>query len=375
MVQYLESTMIILCVLIAAKNTHAAIYTPGKRWGHTANLIENKIYILGGADATNQTYQDFFYLDLSVNFTISAPAFILNKKFENFTGLNLATSVVKDNKSIYIYGGVKSTSNDSQEISSAVFEINPNVNSTSLTKNTSIEELTFSGSEPQGRYGTQAVITNSSQIVVWGGLSNDNRTWICDPEARTWRDPKPSKSPKPKIDFTATYLPDGRVIYIGGTFVLNEKFSDINQIWTYNTIKNEWTNYTAKGDMIQPRAKHSAVLDGQHIIIYGGISEPLLTEKNSLAVLDTIDFSWKQPNIQNPQYGPQQVPNHHSSTLYNNQMIVTFGQAEPEKLVNSVYVMDTKDQAYAWVPSYVPSPVTIINVSFIYFVQSTEGKT
>ena len=65
-----HTTLWILFQLLIEINCQMTPFKPGVRNGHTATLLDNKLYILGGRDdamipiSTN----DFFYLDVSVQF-------------------------------------------------------------------------------------------------------------------------------------------------------------------------------------------------------------------------------------------------------------------------------------------------------------------
>src|SRR5215469_8257202 len=105
----------LLFQLLIEINCQGMPFKPAARMGHTATLIENKLYILNGVDGTlnpNGTFvaeygnNDFFYLDVSVPFNTQ------NLSWKNLTNINTvpphsyATSVRDgaNNSTLLLYG-------------------------------------------------------------------------------------------------------------------------------------------------------------------------------------------------------------------------------------------------------------------------------
>src|SRR6266540_5207075 len=105
---------------------------PFKRYGHTATLIDNKLYILGGKNISNDDEKivgkQFFYLDVSVSFKTQELLWI------NLTGMNddpshtLAASVNggSDNNTLFLFGGFSLNSNETMDL---VYTFNAKTNS------------------------------------------------------------------------------------------------------------------------------------------------------------------------------------------------------------------------------------------------------
>ena len=75
---------------------------------HSASLVENKLYVAGGAADDITFLKDTFYLDLSINFTLENPPFINDATTPNLTNsLDKMASAVggKDNATIFLFGG------------------------------------------------------------------------------------------------------------------------------------------------------------------------------------------------------------------------------------------------------------------------------
>ncbi|KAF0531621.1 galactose oxidase [Gigaspora margarita] len=87
---------------------------------------------------------------------------------------------------------------------------------------------------------------------------------IFDTTSMTWSTLPLPTDVLPRLDYSATLLPLGLIIYIGGFTKLTHHPYILHKIF----------ELTASGIIIQPRYGHSAVLtkDG-NIIIFGGASE------------------------------------------------------------------------------------------------------
>src|SRR4051812_43127060 len=95
-----------LFILLLIIQSYNAVYNPEPRMMHSASLIKNKLYVIGGA--STDILNDTFYLDLSLNFTLDNSPFI-----NDITTPNLAISIDnmayatggKDNNIIFLFGG------------------------------------------------------------------------------------------------------------------------------------------------------------------------------------------------------------------------------------------------------------------------------
>ncbi|CAG8721762.1 11102_t:CDS:1, partial [Rhizophagus irregularis] len=59
---------ILLQALVVKVNCQMTPFKPTVYHRHTATLIDNKLYILGGYDLNNNQIKEFFYLDVSAPF-------------------------------------------------------------------------------------------------------------------------------------------------------------------------------------------------------------------------------------------------------------------------------------------------------------------
>src|SRR5436190_11667387 len=103
-------TLSILLQCLVDVKSQAAIFKPDSRTTHTATLINNKLYILGGV-ASNDTQPKgaFFYLDVSVPFNTNELKWNdLSATTKNILPPNDYSAAVKggaNNDTLFLYGG------------------------------------------------------------------------------------------------------------------------------------------------------------------------------------------------------------------------------------------------------------------------------
>ncbi|KAF0416737.1 galactose oxidase [Gigaspora margarita] len=211
-------------------------------------LMTNFIFFGGATDTTNPSNEEF-YIDLSNRFDIFTPPF---KKVSIGmpVGENLGTRVSSpDNSTTFLIGG--------------------RMTSTSTAIN--------------------SVIDSKGQTYIFGGTDSKTRTYtsngnwfyemsIFDTTSMTWSTLPLLTDVLPRLDFTATLLSTGLIIYIGEYVYLLIYFMNNNHIMyililIFDTKSLSWSNKTASGITIQSRYGHSAILtkDGD-IVIFSGAS-------------------------------------------------------------------------------------------------------
>ncbi|RHZ88875.1 hypothetical protein Glove_21g300 [Diversispora epigaea] len=308
---------------------------------HSTALIDKKLYFIGGYNSkTDRT--PFFYLDLNQSFYISSPAYVnLEAPPVNIIW---ATACVggANNTTIFIFGGI------SWYRKSASYIMDKLINTFDATSREwsapPIER------EPIRRRGLQAVIDNKGNMYMFGGYYEfDNYTEyfkdmiIFNTITFTYSIGSTINRPPSVAGYTATLLPNGIIVYIGGK-VWNGIVS-IKNITMYDIKEDSW-NYTIARfpKDIEDRSYHSAVLtpDGR-IICFGGISIFHITVSPSLIVLNTTSFEWSYPE----HFGMKPPKLHsHSATLVENHMIIGFGNVTTERTSSRIYMLDIRN--YTW---------------------------
>jgi len=166
--------------------------------------------------------------------------------------------------------------------------------------------------------------------------------------------------------YTATVLPDGKIVYIGGRFGNDTSIIDVpmNQVYVYDTKTNVWSTEPTNGIIPGARNGHSASLtsDGR-IIIYGGMNVNDQMADPVLAVLDTTtsSYTWSLPEVTNPIGSALVTP----SVMVDNFMILYAGLNASStrifKYFDKVFMLDTT--SYTW---YALDPVVSSEKENIY---------
>ncbi|KAF0549487.1 galactose oxidase [Gigaspora margarita] len=212
----------------------------------------------------------------------------------------------------------------------------------------------------------QAVIDNNGKIFTFGGTNynsltsnhiynfyNDMNT--LDITTMTWSTQTQSQSALTYYAYTATLLPNGLIVYIGGRSGSKTSANNTNmaQIQVFDTKLYTWSTKLASGTTIASRRHHSAVLtqDG-NIIIYGGSTHDrsgnITYVFSDIAVLNTNSWVWSVPRVSGTSAPPL---TQHSAELYKNYMILAFGANSASILyTNNIYILDI--QNYTWVTTF-----------------------
>ncbi|GES72845.1 hypothetical protein GLOIN_2v1641931 [Rhizophagus clarus] len=200
----------------------------------------------------------------------------------------------------------------------------------------------FSGNQPAG--------TNPPPVI--------NNMDILDTSTLTWRTGSTVNAPEGRFDHTGTLLPNGYIVYIGGTLASGGT-ADMSKLPLYSINDDTWTTTNVPGYSPTPRAYHSAVLtqDGR-IIVYGGVTGNGAAI-DDLVVLDTSQtvYTWSKANVTT---NSPLSRFYHTATLVGDYMIVVFGRNNlylPPPTSNEVFILDTSDKTnYKWVRDFDPNP-------------------
>ncbi|KAG9285304.1 hypothetical protein G9A89_001438 [Geosiphon pyriformis] len=351
-----------------------------RRYGHTAVLVNQKIYFLGGIDSTSDhIFDDFFSLDLSKRFNTNSNSFELIHNKKSIPKVARASAFVVHDTKILVCGGIEKVSdiktNGTETIRASRSIYSIDLKSTdSWTKkgfNSELEFATRNKTFPftidqsgkiyafissrvindssytyyQNLNETNLNLIENSSISILNNKTsrfvNESAVYVFDTVTNSWsmRQPKVkgnSETPLPGYEFTATFLDDGRIVYIGGKSN-NGNYADMSKIWTYDTKKDEWNI---------------------NIIIYGGFSDLSITGANALAILDTRNWIWKIPKNDNQ----NSIPFSHSAIFYRDYMIVAFGYVPLGNNIttgkpiekNYLSILDTSNNSFNWLTAYIP---------------------
>ncbi|RIB26670.1 hypothetical protein C2G38_2138208 [Gigaspora rosea] len=348
-----------LSIILVWTAVDADAFTPPGRFRESSTLVGNRLYFFGSQIIAQQ--RDNIYLDVTLSTlnTTNPSWFMLIPIPAKFL---LASSCVggPNKNTIYLLNHLTTSNDYSNDTIVYAFD----------TEAATWSTPNISGQIPLSRQQFQAVNDTNGKIYMFGGtqfhnisISSEvifNDIYILDTLNLTWTQGSNVNAPTPRVDFTATLLNNGLILYIGGTVGVGIIY--MSEIPTYNTNNNSWNTIFAIGDTLNSRSCHTAVLspDG-HIIIYGGGIRDSTDQSQVLASLDTTvnPYKWSIK----PMIGSNLPPSlkYHSSDIVGNFMILAFGvmMANNSFLnltnVNSkIYLLDTRN--YTWVTSTSTSP-------------------
>ncbi|KAF0539797.1 galactose oxidase [Gigaspora margarita] len=180
-----------------------------------------------------------------------------------------------------------------------------------------------------------------------------------------WKNLSLPNHPSKRSHVTATLIPDGRIIYIGGVTQSNSGDNGtrllMTEIYVFDTIQLTWSLKTANSPNsvnIDPRVGHTAVLapDNHTIVIFGGMQDGFaqITAYPVFILLDVKSepFQYLAPTPSGSAPPPLAF---HTATLYQKYMIVAFGNITndfgPSNNTSAyVYLMDLSN--YTWVTQF-----------------------
>ncbi|EXX66894.1 uncharacterized protein OCT59_023201 [Rhizophagus irregularis] len=343
---------------------------PVERHGHSAVLVDKKLYFFGGESVfgklKNSIHLDqILYIDLSKPFNTANPPFeeVINAPMP--FGSSYATAFLSPQKKniIYLFGGI-------------MWDVNANVDkfksilySYNVETNEWIPPAT-TGIAPEKRREINGVINNETgKFYAFSGLDTNaqnvvttfNDMNILDINSLTWSKGSITNAPLPRVDYTATLLSNGIIVFIGGRETNNLVSVDINQLPLYDTKVDRWSTMTARGVTLENRNSHSAILTSdEKIIVFGGNKDDIATPVlNPLAVLNTkvVPYEWSVPTPAPPL---PLTTNLHSATLVENYMFINFGQVHPknDSLLQKpfFYILDVRN--FTWVEKFEPEQLS-----------------
>ncbi|RIB28112.1 hypothetical protein C2G38_2158759 [Gigaspora rosea] len=295
-------------------------FVPASRYFQGSVVVGDRIYFLGGVGVSGKSTSDFFYLNVSTIFLFE------HRSINNVNSTTLVTFTLDTNSPKWI---------------------------NQITSNT-----------PPVRQEMSAVVDKNGIIYISGGYDpyktqiSYNDTYILDSLRLSWT--SGSNAPIIRSDYTATLLPSGLIVYIGGT---NDDPTateiDMTKITIYDTNTGAWSSITAEGDVITARHSHSAVLgkDGSIIIYGGGAKNLTVAPTPALATLDTSTTPYKWSAKQPSGTYPAPPLAFHSAEMVGNYMILAFGASFSGTKFdivtapnNNIYLLDTS--TYTWVSSF-----------------------
>ncbi|CAG8516111.1 12285_t:CDS:2 [Funneliformis caledonium] len=321
----------------------------------TANLIGNKLYVLGGdvmvLSGSYRPTNDFFYLDVTdipFNNTIGRISWTDITHLGKVPANSWASSAIGgvNNDLIFLFGGQMEFNNDSALV--YVFDTNKE----------EWNKPNIKGATPLRRRNFAAVSDDAGKMYIFGGTADKytgypnttdfNDMTILDTVNLIWYEGSKEGAPIPRTSYAVAILPDGIIIYIGGIQRFpNETYEyvDMSEVWS--TMQN-FAKKIAEGNIPGVRGEHTAVLapDGR-IIIYGGeVNDTAANPQLCVLNTTTTPYIWSQPKSYYP------VPDLwlHTAVMVGNYMVVAFGFSPTHGRTSDVYILDlSENDIYKWI--------------------------
>ncbi|RIA81370.1 hypothetical protein C1645_790557 [Glomus cerebriforme] len=331
-------------------------FKPIQRFGHTATLINDKLYIIGGVSINLITLNDFFYLDVSAAFnTQNLPWVVLSSSITivppHFGAVSVKGGV--NNNTLFLYGGF--TENNT---TLSFYTFDTQSNSWNIPKIANIVGYNIP------KKGTlSGIIDRSGKMYLWGGSNGTNSVndmFILDTIKLIGRVGSSVNAPTPRVNYGVVLLPNNNIIYFGGYNAEIEAELTLDQVYIYDTINDSWDIKTAKGKVPSSRDGFSVILglDGSSVIIFGGTatySDQGLAPDDSIYELNLFNFEWIIPKISNT----SQIPNsrmYHKANVIGKYMVISFGLGYDPSIESDILLLDISNKTeYVWTNTFLNS--------------------
>ncbi|KAF5200292.1 tRNA wybutosine-synthesizing protein 2/3/4 [Thalictrum thalictroides] len=189
-------------------------------------------------------------------------------------------------------------------------------------------------------WGHSACTINNSlhqKILIFGGFggvgrhARRNDILMLDPLYGTLELISVEGPPSPRLGHTSSLVGED-VFVIGGR---GDPTNILNDVWVFNTNKNEWKLQESSGSVFHPRHRHAAAVVGSKIYVFGGLNKEIIY--SSMYVLDTEHSQWIEIDAK----GEWPCARHsHALVEYDTQLYM-FGGYDGEKALCDLYSFDT----------------------------------
>ncbi|KAI8058569.1 hypothetical protein BDF22DRAFT_739985 [Syncephalis plumigaleata] len=322
---------------------------PPGRWGHTATLLGNMVYFIGGKDKSKSfiTGNDMIWaLNVDDLRDTTSPTW----KAISATGTKPPKSLVdhaagsdKNREQVVVYGGAT----DDFSNAKALWTFNPGAG---------VWSASSSSGGPAARLFNMASTDIQGSLYIMGGAadqttmgssfsSNSSFTdgmYSLNMNQLSWQKQSPADTTKSTyFQHTISYISDkDMVVSIGGNTGTN--MVDMDQVLVYSRKNSVWTAVTTYGTAPPARREHTAVVSGKTIIIYGGCDRAYTTYYDDIWVLDTDTWKWTRKEVLNGPPGRYE----HTATMLGDYMLIGFGYTGEGQADDKIYLLDTNNWQY-----------------------------
>ncbi|UCH89076.1 MAG: hypothetical protein JSV49_00040, partial [Thermoplasmata archaeon] len=169
---------------------------------------------------------------------------------------------------------------------------------------------------------SMAPINGTDKVLLFGGSTGGNETWVYDSSENTWTNKTPASSPSSRTQHAmAPIYGREEVLLFGGWDTTYD-----NETWIYNYTLNTWTNMTPSlslpGDP-SPRYGHAmaAIWGTEYVVLFGGWEEFFGIDDDTW-VYNRTNNSWQQKW---PASDPMPRYNHAMTSVWGNTTAVLYG--------------------------------------------------
>ncbi|ORY93749.1 hypothetical protein BCR43DRAFT_495261 [Syncephalastrum racemosum] len=359
---------------------------PAARYGAQCALLDNKIYCYGGGQpvvnkADPQSMEDFQYLDVSQNFSVSQSSaawtsLSTNGSVDPEPNFLFNMIAIPDSNSLFMNGGLGYNNGTGLLHQAKAYNIDQN--SWSIV------------STPAGMLQTRQstmILGQNNKVYIWGGRSDHDtgfsggQDYLNEMRILTfalgnatqntlnmaWKilNTLPSNI-YPRIDCAATLSGDGtKIFYTGGLAAQPSATNrssytltavDMSNILTYDTTNGNWETLQTSGPTPAKRVVHTATLKANttKIVIYGGCDT-----NTRIPVKDTYDCytldtdSLTYTGISLPGSNAPGGRCGHSAVMKGDDLFILFGLDSSGSPHFDFHVLDTN--SWNFTDNYTPS--------------------
>ncbi|RIA87041.1 hypothetical protein C1645_778152 [Glomus cerebriforme] len=320
---------------------------------HTTTFINDKLYIIGNDAASKREL--ILYLDVSVSFDTNELKWndLTNIIKNNIVPPNLDSASIKggeNNNTLFLIGGVSELNTTAPGFTSMapVYAFDTQSNSWSIPQLVGIPPTEITGIS-----NIVPTVDYNGLVYLFGGLTFFDATvvndlFILNTINFSLKKASSINAPSARIDYGVVFLPNKKIIYMGGTDGFQTKFAP-ETVYLYDTINDIWTTKTTYGLIPGNRDSFTTVLglDGQRVILFGGNA---VESDNSIHVLDINNFFWYVPKVSG------KIPSsrfNHKAVIIDKYMVVTFGNGYTQANESDILLLDiSNNDEYVWTTSF-----------------------
>jgi len=245
---------------------------PRERSSHGTTIAGDNIYILGGncGKIERQLLKDFWKFNLESKHWTQLP---------DYTHTIFRNSLTYDPTTHSIYnfaGGIPSTTNPG-----ALHFLNEIWSYSVENKDSDSKWVLIETKEAPTPRGWHVAVSVPGRIYIFGGIGDRaffNDLWYFDLSSKTWHQVKQLNHseniiPCPRAHAAAAFHESKREIYVFGGIKFFGTKGYLHDLWKFNLDSCAWEEVTKNsvGKTCPPLiAGHSAVVSGNHLLIFGG---------------------------------------------------------------------------------------------------------